>query len=114
MQPPYGSGFQPPPMGYQPPRPPPSIPSEAIIAIGCGFIAMSTTCFPFGFVALYYGKKARDIARERGDTGATATLGLVGMIMGGVFGALWLVFWVFELLMILFGFGLVGFALFFA
>lgn len=115
MQPPFapppGPGFQPAGFGYGSPPPPPNppVPSEAIIALACAFFTMSTSCFPLGFVALYYGGKARKIARERADSGPTATLALISMIVGGAFGVLWLLFWGLQLGMMLLGAGMVFF-----
>lgn len=53
-------------------------------------VGLSTSCFPVGLIAVYFGMKARRQARELGEPNSTnATLGLVGMILGAVFGGLW-------------------------
>lgn len=115
---PYPGGFAPPPgvpaaggFGYapQPPRPP-STNSDAIIAIVLAVVTMSSSCFPLGFAAFYFGSKAKKKAKEENDTGSNVTLATVGQIMGMVFGGLWLLFWLFELVMILMGVGLAIFA----
>jgi hypothetical protein len=106
----YGppGGFVPPPIGaYGMGHAPPPVPTstEAVVALVLGILTMSTSCFPMGFVALYFGNRARKTAREQGDTGMNPTLALVGMIIGGAFGGIWLLFWLFELLAILLGVG---------
>ncbi len=104
-------GFTPPPAGtYGQMAPPPRPTStDAIVALILGVLTMSTACFPMGFVALYFGSKARKKAAEEGDTGSNATMALIGMVIGGVFGTLWLLFWLFEIVMILFGVGMAVF-----
>lgn len=106
-QPPPG-GFAPPPAGsYAQPAPvarPTS--TEAIIALVLGVLTMSSGCFPLGFAALYFGNTARKKALAEGDTGTNATLALIGMILGGLFGGLWLLFWIFEIVMLALGAGL--------
>ena len=80
-------GFTPPPVGtygYPPPPPPPGPSGEAIAALVCGVVAAS--CFPLGFVALYFGAKARRMAREDPQRAGSDQLALVGMIIGGLFG----------------------------
>jgi len=106
---PPGFGFTPPPAGsYARPIGPPPTPtnSDAIIALVLGILTFSTSCFPMGFAALYFGARARKKAQEEGDTGSNATFALIGMIVGGAFGALWLLFWLFEAVMIAFGVGM--------
>jgi len=110
--PPQQAGFVPPPAGSYAhpvgPAPPPSN-SDAIIALVLGVLTVSTSCFPLGFAALYFGAKARKKAQEDGDTGSNPTFALVGMIIGGAFGALWLLFWLFEAAMIFLGVGMAVF-----
>lgn len=110
--PPGPPGFVPPPVGTygQPYAPPKPTNSDAIISLVLGILTVSTSCFPMGFAALYFGARARKKAREDNDTGSNATFALVGMIIGGVFGALWLLFWLFEAAMIFFGIGMAIFA----
>ncbi len=67
---------------------------------------MSTGCFPLGALALYFGNKARQKAKEEGDTGTNPTLAMVGMVLGGAFGGLWLLFWIFEVVMLALGVGM--------
>jgi hypothetical protein len=123
MQPPpgppgYPGGFAPPPgvphaggFGHMPPPPrPASTSSDAIISLVLAVVTMSSSCFPMGFVAFYFGSKAKKKAREEGDTGSNVTLATVGQIMGMIFGILWLLFWLFEAVMIFLGVGLAIFA----
>jgi Domain of unknown function (DUF4190) len=114
LPPPGPPGYGPPPGGFVPPPagtygfapvPPKPTSTEAIVALVLGIMTMSTSCFPMGFVALYFGSKARKKAAEEGDTGTNATLALVGMIMGGIFGVIWLLFWLLEFGMIALGMG---------
>jgi hypothetical protein len=70
---------------------PPGTPTstEAILAVVLGAVGFTACCFPISFAAYYFGSKARKQAREQGDpSGTNANLGLVGMILGGVFGGL--------------------------
>ena len=99
-QPPPGPGqpnpFEPPPAGsYGMPVPTysaaPPASSEAIAAIVCGVLAWS--CFPLGFVALWLGARARRAARENPGRVGGEQLALAGMIIGGIFGVLWSLFW---------------------
>lgn len=114
----YPGGFAPPPgvpgaggWGQPPVQRPPTPPTnnDAIISLVLAVVTMSSSCFPLGFVAFYFGSRAKKKAKEDNDTGSNATLATIGQIMGGIFGALWLLFWLFELAMILMG---VGFAIF--
>ena len=88
--------FEPPPAGsYGVPAPiyaaAPPASSEAIAAIVCGILAW--TCFPLGFVAIWLGARARRAARENPERVGGEQLALAGMIIGGIFGVLWLLFW---------------------
>jgi uncharacterized protein DUF4190 len=65
--------------------------SEAIAAIVCG--VLSWGCFPLGFVAIWLGARARRAARENPERFGGEQLALAGMIIGGIFGILWAVFW---------------------
>jgi len=74
----------------------PSTPTstEAILALVLAILGFTTSCFPLGLIGFYLGARARKQARELGEpSGTNATLGLVGMILGGVFGALYALFW---------------------
>jgi hypothetical protein len=85
--------------------------NNGVIGLVLAIAAMSTSCFPLGFVGMWFGAKARRAARDAGDPGGTeGTLGLIAMIVGGIFGGLWALFWIFELVMIVFGFGMVFWA----
>lgn len=92
----------------QPPRPAPTN-SDAIISIVLGVVTMSSSCFPLGFAAFYFGSRAKKKAKEVGDTGSNNTLATVGQVLGMAFGVLWLLFWLLEAAMIFLG---VGFAIF--
>jgi hypothetical protein len=92
-----------------PPRPTPTN-SDAILSLVLAVVTMSTSCFPLGFVAMWFGSRAKKKAKEENDTGSNVTLATVGQIMGGIFGALWLLFWLFEAVMIFLGVGLAIFA----
>jgi len=70
--------------------PAPSASSEAIAAIVCGILAWS--CFPLGFLALWLGARARRAARENPERVGGDQLALAGMIIGGIFGFLGLLF----------------------
>ena len=88
--------FEPPPAGsYGMPLPTyraaPPASSEAVAAIVCGVLAWS--CFPLGFVAIWLGARARRAARENPERVGGEQLALAGMIVGGIFGILWLLFW---------------------
>ncbi|MFO0567339.1 MAG: DUF4190 domain-containing protein [Polyangiaceae bacterium] len=105
-------GFVPPPAGsygvaVNPPKP---TSSDAIISIVLAVATMSTSCFPLGFAALYFGNRARKKAKEEGDTGGNATIALVGMIVGGIFGVIWALFWLLEAGLLIFGVGMAVFA----
>lgn len=100
--------FEPPPVGsYGMPVPSysatPPASSEAIGAIVCG--VMAWTCFPLGFVAIWLGTKARRAARENPQRVGGAQLALAGMIIGGIFSALWLLFWLIYVGIFVFAFG---------
>ncbi|MEI9949574.1 MAG: DUF4190 domain-containing protein [Pseudomonadota bacterium] len=110
--PPPGPGrpnpFEPPPAGsYGVPVPSysaaPPASSEAIAAIVCG--ALAWTCFPLGFVAIWLGARARRAARENPERVGGQQLALAGMIVGGVFGILWLLFWLSYLAFFVFAIG---------
>ena len=111
-QPPPGPGrpnpFEPPPVGsYGMPVPSyaaaPPASSEAIAAIVCGLMAW--TCFPLGFVAIWLGARARRAARENPERVGGQQLALAGMIIGGIFGVLWLLFWLVYVGFFVFAFG---------
>lgn len=99
--------FQPPPAGsYGMPVPSYSAPpasSEAIAAIVCGVLAWS--CFPLGFVAIWLGARARRAARENPERVGGQQLALAGMIVGGIFGILWALFWLAYLAFFAFAIG---------
>ena len=100
--------FEPPPVGsYGMPVPnysaKPAASSEAIAAIVCGLLAW--TCFPMGFVAIWLGARARRAARENPERVGGAQLALAGMIIGGIFGVLWLLFWLLYAGFLLFAIG---------
>lgn len=105
-------GFVPPPAGSYgvPIAPAKPTNTDAILALVLAIATMSTTCFPMGFAALYFGNRARQKAKEENDTGHNATLALIGMIMGGIFGGIWLLFWLLEGGLLLFGVGMAVFA----
>jgi hypothetical protein len=87
--------FTPPPVGQYAPKPPTPTSTEAILALVLAIVGFTTSCFPAGLVAVYFGAKARRVARESGEPNNTnATLGLIGMILGGIFGALYGLFWI--------------------
>lgn len=107
-------GFGGPPQGPYPnpyfPQPPPpqSGPSGlAIAALILGLFSMMTTCFPAGLVGLWLGARARKAARERGERSGSPDdmLALIGMIISGIFGGLWGLYWLFNALMIVLGVG---------
>ncbi len=87
-------GFTPPPAGQYGARPATPTSTEAIIAVVLAILGFTTSCFPLGLIGFYLGARARKQAREIGEpSGTNATLGLVGMILGGIFGALYALFW---------------------
>lgn len=94
-QPPHNP-FEPPPVGSYGGQPTggQAIPtaSEAIAALVCGLLAMS--CFPLGIVAIWLGIRARRQIRENPDRLSGDTLALAGMIVGAIFLALWLLYFV--------------------
>lgn len=115
----YPGGFAPPPgvpgaggWGQMPPQRPPSPPTnnDAIISLVLAVVTMSSSCFPLGFVAFYFGSRAKKKAREDNDTGSNATLATVGQIMGMIFAIIWLLFWGFEAAVFLFIGGVALFA----
>jgi hypothetical protein len=110
--PPAGAFVPPPPGTYGGPVAPPSKPvsTEAIMALVLGVVTLSSSCFPMGFAAVWLGMKARKKAAEEKDTGDNPKLALVGMIMGGTFGVLWLLFWLLEVGFLIFvgGFWIFG------
>ena len=77
--------------------------SEAVAALVCGIISWS--CFPLGFLAIWLGARARRAARENPEQLGGEQLALVGMILGGVFGSLWLLFWLGYAAIIVFAIG---------
>lgn len=121
--PPYGYGPPGPPGPYGPPGPPGQYPGfqpppagsygaparvqrtveEATIALILGIAAWF--CFPVGFVAIYFGARARRKIRENPTELTGDGMALAGMIVGGVIGTAWLVFWLFYLLMVV---GIIG------
>lgn len=54
---------------------------------------MAWSCFPLGFVAIWLGARARRAAHENPERVGGEQLALAGMIIGGIFGVLWLLFW---------------------
>jgi hypothetical protein len=93
---------------YPAPPPPVSGPtSQSIVALVMGLLSMMTTCFPLGLVALWLGARARKAARLRGEPNGSPDdmMALIGMIIGGIFGGLWGLYWLFNLAMIVLGFG---------
>lgn len=106
------NAFEPPPAGSyggpagaRPFGPPTS--SEAIGAIVCGVMAWS--CFPLGFVAIWLGFRARRTISESQGQLAGEQLALAGMIVGGIFGSLWLIFWLAYAAFAVFAIGFHGF-----
>ena len=95
-QPPGHNPFEPPPVGQLQPalreQRLPVVPasSEAVASLVCGVLAWS--CFPLGIVAIWLGIRARRAARENPDRVGGDNLALGGMIVGGIFLALWLVY----------------------
>ena len=97
---PQGSGFTPPPpRGYAPARPSRQS-GYAVAALVCGLAPLFGGCFPIGFVGIYLGAKARRLAREQPDVYEGEGMALAGMILGGVLGFGWLIFWGLYLLII--------------
>jgi hypothetical protein len=85
--PPVQPGFTPPPAGsFGAPMPPqaPQPSGEALAALVCGLV--SPSCFLLGFAALYFGVKARRMARDEPARYGGDQLALAGMIVGGIFG----------------------------
>jgi hypothetical protein len=78
------------------------------VSLVLGILSMMTTCFPLGLVGIWLGAKARREAREAGERsgGPNDMMGLIGMILGGIFGGLWGLYWLFNIVMVIFGFGL--------
>jgi uncharacterized protein DUF4190 len=112
IQPPPGPGrpnpFEPPPVGsyglpVQPYSAAPPASSEAVAAIICGVLAWS--CFPLGFVAIWLGARARRAAREDPSRVGGEQLALAGMIIGGIFGILWALFWLSYVVFFVFAIG---------
>ena len=103
--PPGHNPFEPPPVGSYggPPGTAPTVPasSEAVAALVCGILAW--TCFPLGVVAIWLGVRARRAARENPERFGGDNLALGGMIIGGLFLALWLLYFTFIVVMILVG-----------
>ncbi len=104
-QPPGHNPFEPPPVGSYggPPGTAPTVPasSDAVAALVCGVLAW--TCFPLGVVAIWLGVRARRAARENPERVSGDNLALGGIIVGGIFLALWLLYFAFILVMILVG-----------
>lgn len=101
--PPPGA-FTPPPIGaygYPPAAPQPS--GEAIAALICGLLAFS--CFPLGFVAIWLGARARQAARENPERVGGEQMALIGMIVGGVLGTLYLLFVIVYIAIVVFAIG---------
>ena len=72
------------------PRPAPPASSEAVAALVCGIMAWS--CFPIGFVAVWLGVRARRAARANPEQVGGDQMALIGMIIGGFFGAIGMLF----------------------
>ena len=106
--PPYvpPGAFTPPPVGTYgyPPQPPPQPSGEAIAALVCGLLAFS--CFPLGFVAIWLGARARQAARDNPDRIGGEQMALIGMIVGGVIGTLYMLFFLAYFAMIIFAIGI--------
>ena len=104
-QPPGHNPFEPPPVGsYGGPsgaQPPPAS-SEDVAALVCGILAWS--CFPLGIVAIVLGVRARRAARENPGQVGGDNLALGGMIVGGIFLALWLLYFATIAVMVAFSF----------
>jgi len=104
-QPPRHNPFEPPPVGSYggPPGVAPTIPasSEAVAALVCGILAWS--CFPLGIVAIWLGVRARRAARANPERVGGDNLALGGMIVGGIFLGLWLLYFGVLAVMILIG-----------
>ena len=104
--PPSPNPFEPPPVGSYggsasggaPPAPPAS--SEAVAALVCGVLAWS--CFPLGIVAIWLGVRARRAIRENPSGVGGDNLALGGMIVGGLFLTLWLLYIAMVAVMIVF------------
>ncbi len=91
---PGNNPFEPPPVGsYGGARnaaPSPPAAAEAVASLVCGILAWS--CFPLGIVAIWLGVRARRAARENPERVGGDNLALGGMIIGGGFLALWLLY----------------------
>jgi hypothetical protein len=103
--PPGHNPFEPPPVGSYggSAGTAPTVPasSEAVAALVCGILAWS--CFPLGIVAIWLGVRARHAARESPERVGGDNLALGGMIVGGIFLALWLLYFVTILGMVVVG-----------
>jgi Domain of unknown function (DUF4190) len=92
--PPGHNPFEPPPVGSYggapSNAPAPSASSEAVAALVCGILAW--TCFPLGIVAIWLGVRARRAVRENPERVGGDNLALGGMIVGGIFLGLWLLY----------------------
>jgi hypothetical protein len=109
---PRSNPFEPPPVGSYAGAPRPALyapptSSEAIAALVCGILAWS--CFPLGFLAIWLGARARRAARESHGQLAGEQLALAGMIAGGIFGGMWLLFWLAYAAFAVFAIGFGGF-----
>jgi len=58
-----------------------------------------------GFVAIWLGLRARRAARENPERFGGEQLALAGMIIGGIFGVCWLVFWLAYAAFLIFAIG---------
>jgi hypothetical protein len=84
----YDPRFAPPPAGSygQPARGEPPASNEAITAIVLAVSAWA--CFPLGYVAIWLGWRARQLASENPATVGGGQLGLIAMIIGGILAGL--------------------------
>ncbi|HVJ15842.1 MAG TPA: hypothetical protein VM686_10375 [Polyangiaceae bacterium] len=91
--PPYDPRFQPPPAGSYgvPARREPPASNEAVAAIVLA--AASWMCFPLGYVAIFLGLRARQLASQNPETVGGDQLGLIAMIVGGVLAGLQTLLW---------------------
>lgn len=95
MNPPPGHNpFEPPPVGSYggPAGAPPTVPAspEAVASLVCGILACS--CFALGIAAIWLGVRARRAARENPERVSGDNLALGGIIVGGIFLGLWLLY----------------------